>query len=287
MPTYAARSPPNARAGKAKLDKGKDLAVPQPHGSPNVRGFACYFADTLARVLPLDDDAKSQRSRETFWQQIERAAAETEDPALRAVERFGQSLRTDAQLVAQIREDLAQQKPPPGARCTFAWYPDEGTTIVEREPVRNWYRHFFAAHQSQQQEAGPSGVCQVTGETGPMPTSHPTRIKLPGGMSSGVALVSNDKAAFESYRLDKAANASVGVRASEGYTRALNALIEEKLSAGRSCLAGWRCAFPLLDAWPAGYQWLVLPGTARPARGGPPHRIRTAGTRQTRTAERQ
>jgi hypothetical protein len=48
---------------------------------------------------------------------------------------------------------------------------------------------------------------------------------VPGGLASGVNLVSNAKAAFESYRLRAAANARTSPRGIEGYARALNGLI--------------------------------------------------------------
>ena len=48
-----------------------------------------------------------------------------------------------------------------------------------------------------------------------------------------MALVSNDKDAFESYGLDGAANAGIGYEAAEGYTRALNALIKNQLFPGQ------------------------------------------------------
>jgi CRISPR-associated protein Csd1 len=52
---------------------------------------------------------------------------------------------------------------------------------------------------------------------------------VPGGLPTGVSLVSFDKDAFQSYGLDGAANAGIGYRAAEGYCRALIALIQEKL----------------------------------------------------------
>jgi CRISPR-associated protein Csd1 len=79
-------------------------------------------------------------------------------------------------------------------------------------------------------EAGSQGFCQVTGQFGPLPTSHATKLGgVPGGIASGVSLVSYDKDAFESYGLDKAVNAGIGYRAADGCTRALTALLTNKL----------------------------------------------------------
>ena len=60
---------------KIRLGKGKDLPVPKAHGNTANRGFARYFCDTLARVLPITDDEKSANSRQTFWQQFGRRPA--------------------------------------------------------------------------------------------------------------------------------------------------------------------------------------------------------------------
>ncbi len=225
LPSKKKDAPP-----KTKQDKGKPLSVPKPHGSPANAGFARFFADTLPRVLPVSDEEKSRKSRATFWQQIAQATSATGEPALQAVQSFGQQSNTDAKLAEQIRRDVEELKPGPSDRCTFAWHPHGGKTVIEAEPVRNWYRQFYASVTGDKQQAGPQGICQITGEIGPLATSHATKISgVPGGLAAGVSVVSNDKAAFESYGLEKAVNSSIGYRAAEGYPRALLALIGNKL----------------------------------------------------------
>jgi CRISPR-associated protein Csd1 len=75
---------------------------------------------------------------------------------------------------------------------------------------------------------------------GPIPTTHPIKLSLPGGMSVGVALVSYDKAAFESYGLEGTANACIGYEAADAYGLAIDALIKRKLprDAGSSLRVG-------------------------------------------------
>jgi CRISPR-associated protein Csd1 len=225
VPSKKKDAPPRERE-----DKGRVLSVPRPHGNTASQGFARYFADTLPRVLPLTGDEKSARSRATFWQQLDRAADETDDPALRAVQAFGRALRSDPETPVRVRAEVGRLDAPPGDRCTFAWNPDLGKTILEREKVREWYRGLFRSYTAGRQEGGPCGVCQVTRTVGPIPTTHPIKLAgVPGGLPVGVSLVSYDKAAFESYGLVGAANASVGYEATEGYSRALTALIQQKL----------------------------------------------------------
>jgi CRISPR-associated protein Csd1 len=234
-------SRPNAK-GKAPPNRGKLQLVPLAHGSPNAAGFARFFADTLARVLPvsfdLDDPEgpgsasereKRARSRATFWKQIDEAAEATDDPALRAVQSFGRQFG-DADLIRTINTDASDLRATGADRCTFAWHDDLGATILEREPIKSFYRNYYEAWSGGKKDAGPVGVCQITGEVVPLPTTHPMKIQgVPGGLPTGVSLVSFDKDAFQSYGLDGAANAGIGYRAAEGYCRALTALIQEKL----------------------------------------------------------
>lgn len=224
---------------KVKPGRGKELLVPKPHGSTANAGFARYFADTLARILPISDERKSVASRETFWRQMAEAAAGTKDPALMAVSAFGQSVASDSQLADRIRAEVSVMKPGPGDRCTFAWLPDEGLTILDRQAVKAWWREFYARFDEFRQGEGPLGICQVTGVFGPIATVHAAKISgIPGGIASGVSLVSNDKQAFESYGLEGAANSAIGYRAADGYTRAIQALVQEKLHRSRITSGG-------------------------------------------------
>lgn len=227
--------PAKKKDSKPKPDKGHVASVPTAHGNTANPGFARFFCDTLPRVLPIvydeADGEKSDRSRATFWQQVAQAADEIRDPALMAVRVFGQRLENDAELANRIASDVAALKPAKSDRCTFAWDPDFGRTIVERDTVRSWYSAFFAKTITVKQDAGPSGLCQVTGEFGPIPTTHSFKLAgVPGGLPTGVSLISYDKAAFESYGLDGTANAGVGYAAVDGYGRALTALIQNKLA---------------------------------------------------------
>jgi hypothetical protein len=187
--------PSKKKGGEPKTypDKGKPVRVPRAHGNTANPGFARYFADTLARVLPITDDEKSARSRKTFWEQIARAAGETDDPALRAIQAFGQSLQDNAQVAAQVKADVTKCEAAPSDRCTLALADDKGLTVLDRDTVCSWYRSFFQGVSAGKQAGGPRGVCQVTGEIGPLPTTHPIRLAgVPGGLPTGVSIVSYD-----------------------------------------------------------------------------------------------
>jgi CRISPR-associated protein Csd1 len=218
---------------KRKPDKGIQRSVPRPHGNTANPGFARYFVDTLPRVLPVPveekDQAKVERSRATFWEQIDSASKSTNDPALRAVQGFGRKLAEDQRLVKQVQAEVASHKPDNGDRVTFAYYPHGGPTILEWQPVRSWYSEFFKKCTAGKQAEGPVGFCTLTGTVGPLPTSHPIKLTgIPGGLPTGVSIVSFDKAAFQHYGLDGAANAAIGYEAADGYARAFQWLRGQK-----------------------------------------------------------
>ncbi len=230
---------------KKKRNNGKVLSVPKEHGNTASAGFARFFVDTLPRVIPISDARKDVAKRITFWRQMEEAAAASRDPALGAVAEFGRRLQSDAALAARVAADINHLDADAGARCTFEFYDDEGRTIIEREPVRTWWRKYFAGVAAQREEDGPIGLCQVTGEIGPVAPVHRTKISgIAGGSSMGSCLVSGDKDAFESYGLSKAGNANIGYRAAEGYSRALQALLKgtlgkTKITVGATTFLFW------------------------------------------------
>ncbi len=211
-------------ADKQVPGKGIPTPTPRPHGNTASQGFARYFVDTLPRVLPVTADEKSARSRKTFWEQIDRAADATDDPALRAVQAFGRSL-ADPAVAAEVTAAVAVKEPADGERVTFSYAGDQDQLVVRRAAVRGWYSGFFTALSGEKQAAGPVGFCTITGTVGPLPTSHAGSLSgVPGGLPTGVKLVSFDKPAFQHYGLDGAANAAIGYTAADGYARAFQHL---------------------------------------------------------------
>jgi CRISPR-associated protein Cas7/Csd2 subtype I-C len=218
---------------KRMRDRGKEQLAPRAHGNTANQGFARFFVDTLPRVLPLatdeEDRAKFERSRTTFWEQIDTVADATNDPALRAVQAFGRTLKKDANVVAKIQAAVAEKNPASGDRVTFAYHPDGGKTILERSSVGDWYRDYFNRLTKGRQEAGHTGFCTLVGQVGPLPTSHPIKLSgVPGGLATGVSIVSFDKAAFKHYGLDGAENAAIGYEGADGYARGFQWLRGEK-----------------------------------------------------------
>ena len=209
------------KKGETRVER--KLSIPRPHGSAASQGFARYFADTLARVLPVVFEAKNAdkegRSRKTFWEQIDTAADATNDDALRAIQAFGRQ-REDEAVAESVRQAVEAKGATGAERVTFAYSPDSGPTILDRKAVRDWYATFFRQFTDAKQVGGPVGFCTITGRVGPLPTSHAMALSgVPGGLPTGVKIVSFDKPAFQHYGLDGAANAAIGYEAADGYAR--------------------------------------------------------------------
>ncbi|HET6843709.1 MAG TPA: type I-C CRISPR-associated protein Cas8c/Csd1, partial [Candidatus Angelobacter sp.] len=78
-----------------------------------------------------------------------------------------------------------------------------------------------------QLQTGPVRQCLVCGELRPLVEKHPS-IRLRGGISSGVALVSFNEVAFESYGWSRNENAPVCRSCADAYTTALTRLLSDR-----------------------------------------------------------
>lgn len=248
---------------KPKLDKGKPMPVPvrpvvleiqkpdknqtEPPASrwkttdPAASGQekpAAFLADIIARVLPVQrliddkDRAKFDAQRSTFWRFIDHVANSTNDAAMRALQRFGEWLKTDASAAETLAGAVETKDFALAQLCTFAWLPDEniGQPILARVAVRDWWRQFFTADRVAQETDTFRSLCQVTEKETAIPSSIKTRIN--GLVSIGCradAYLVTAVDASESYGLSGAATGMVSAQGVDGFTRALNALIASDL----------------------------------------------------------
>jgi CRISPR-associated protein Csd1 len=92
-------------------------------------------------------------------------------------------------------------------------------------------------------EAGPAGVCLVSGVHGPIARLHEPKVKgVEGAQSSGALLVSFNASAYESYGKSQSFNAPVSEAAAFRYTVALNHLLarrDRRISLGDSTVVFW------------------------------------------------
>ncbi len=106
---------------------------------------------------------------------------------------------------------------------TFVFDPDVDVLVTNRPKVRNYWHNLRAAALPD----GQAHECLVTGDkfNGDITNFPPTK-KVPGGSGSGIALVSFNKSAFESYGWDGNQNAPISRRAAESCATALQRLVD-------------------------------------------------------------
>lgn len=222
--------------GKKTVDVPLPLGVPK---SPINRNSAiapllgCDGIQYVAGPAPgawttAGDEAKHERQHAAFAALVARAAADTGDAWLGACARF----YMDEAAVAAARADLIARKVTGAALVALALESrdpaasDTGGYLVERPAVRDWWRRHYGAEYAKR-VGGDVGMCLVTGTLGPVAPTH-DKVKGTsslGGQASGVALMSFDKPAFQSYGWEQNANAPVSPGRAAAYVLALNDLL--------------------------------------------------------------
>jgi CRISPR-associated protein Csd1 len=255
--------PVRGKRGKPKLVKTGGVRLPVPTrpvvwetkanrwkvtdpASSGEEKPAVFLADTLARVLPIDkliaaeaekkkenpEQAvlKCRAQRNTFWRFLRHAAEKTNDPSLLAVSEFGQQLLEPDDTLRQSLEGRIQEaKLPISSICTLEWTGAEGTVLQQRK-VMDWWREFHKNDQERQQSNQLRGICQVTQRDAALTSSIQTRVNglTRIGCRADAYLVTGLESA-NSYGLEGAVAGGVSAEGMDGFTRALHALIEQRL----------------------------------------------------------
>ena len=256
--------PPSSAKGKPKVVKSAGLPLPVPLravlldiktnrwkvSDPAVSGKerpAAFLADTLARVLPLDglieaeaakvkgknpetEVAKCRAQRSTFWRFVRYAAEQSGNPTLAVLAKFGdQALAADPEFGERVRADVEKAGLSLSSLCTLEWTADDGT-ILTNPDVMKWWRGFYETDATTQQANLPRGVCQVTHDLAPLSASVAIRVNglTPIGCRADAYLVVGLEAA-NSYGLEGAQAGMVSATGIDGFTRALHALLENRL----------------------------------------------------------
>lgn len=122
----------------------------------------------------------------------------------------------------------------PSDLFAFAW---QGALVHLDPNVRSYWKQLRATESN----AVSRFNCLVTGAPLPKPSPFSLIKNLPGGIRSGVGLVSHNSSAFESYGLRGRENAATSRLIAEGSTTALNRLLSANPIDGRGNELSQRC----------------------------------------------
>ena len=201
-----------------KKTRGKVLSVPRRSGRRS-NDAADFLVDKSEYVLGIEPDGKREPEKlrirlGLFRESVDRALQATGEPALAAVKAFLSNDEERARAVAQvINAGYASND-------LFA-FEYRGRLVHEVPSARNYFsttRHAAAEGGTQ---------CLICGTTAPPVDKHPA-VKIPGGTTSGIALVSFNSDAFESYGLQRNENAPVCRDCADAYTTALSRLLSDR-----------------------------------------------------------
>jgi CRISPR-associated protein Csd1 len=217
------RSLPETEGKKKPRPQAKNFRIPrQPGRTSGDRAF--FLCDKAEYALGLDPetDPKKRRAPDKvalrfalFRDQIGACLEATQDVGVRAV-------WTLLENIAAAKESVTV--PPecsPGDLFAFVYAPEADSLVHERPAVRSYWK----AQRQLDQDAGATVPCLITGEPAGDPVNFPLLKKVPGGTPSGVALVSFNSPAFESYGWRGNQNAPISRAAAEAASTALNRLL--------------------------------------------------------------
>ena len=204
---------------RGKNDRGKEYEAPHIGRAAGVR--AKLLADTGEYVLGIARDPKKQKRvdecHRAFIDRVRACAAETKEPSVIAVLKFLEG-STHSSLV--LPDDFG-----PGHVLTFRV---GGQFPIELPSVQAYWASAVGQNADKQQKNKEQEMqCLICGEFRPPVKRLPFKIKrIPGGQSAGMALISANKPAFESYGLEASLIAPTCQDCGERFSKAINALIE-------------------------------------------------------------
>ena len=201
-----------------RAPRGKVLLIPQVSRTSTVR--ANLLVDNAKYALGVPGD-KTQRAREraakahrAFIALARECAEETREPAVHAV-------------VACLERPAPPSLPPDIGPGDIVMFRVDGAMPTDLRSVQAfWARRQAAATAASAR--GETVDCLICGQRRPPATRHPVKIKgIPGGQSSGTALVSANMPAFESYGLEASRTAPICQGCAEEYAKGANQLIRD------------------------------------------------------------
>ena len=200
----------------------KIMRIPLQPGRSGPKPPAQFFVDNCIYVFGISppdkaiSDKKLKERRDDFRRRIEECAKETGDERAMAVAQFLEDVAEGNQEV-EIPEDCASND-----RFAFIYEPDKDILVHERPAIEEYWSN---QRKPEVEETDEPFYCLVSGKEVNEVGLFPQIMKVPGGSSSGVSLVSFNQSAFESYGLDGNENAPISEYAARACSTALNRLV--------------------------------------------------------------
>jgi len=202
--------------GGGKKDKG--LLMPRPKRIRTGRTLRPFLlADERSYVLgDVTDDSRSEEKHAGFIALIEKCAEETGLTAVNAVLTFLADRK-------QSPADLPFTEILPGEVITFEV---DGETLIRNQRITE----FWSEYANDAQEKSEPMPCMVCFNNRPAVKIMPFMIKtgnkgIPGGQSSGMALISGNCEVWNSYGLEKATNSPLCSECAEKIMKSVKALL--------------------------------------------------------------
>jgi CRISPR-associated protein Csd1 len=152
-----------------------------------------------------------------FKIRVNECLAATDDEGIKAISEFLEQLASGCQKVSLPESCVGNDL------FAFVYSPDIDVLITERSKVRAFWKQQRASTET----GDAQGVrCLVSGEPCTGEDLFPSIKKVPGPSTSGVALVSFNEKAFESYGWSSNENAPISRNAAEACSTALNRLLD-------------------------------------------------------------
>ena len=163
---------------------------------------------------------RGEKRHDLYLQLLGRCLQETNHEAVKAVYDFVTNTT-----VEKITAELVIAYPP---AANIDWCRDRfvfmfnGGQITKIPAIKKWWSNYYASKQDTI-----DGVCLLTGEKTPtMGRKMPMMVKgVPGSMTSGAAISSFDKVAYQSYGWDGNINAPIGFTSAVRFHKALDFLL--------------------------------------------------------------
>ena len=195
-----------------RIDRGKDLWAPDcGRRSSNIKPK--LLCDNGSYVLGQVTEGKSAKraadQHEDFVNLAKKCADEVDLPGLQAVVRFLESL---PEAPPELPEGFDSRD-----NMTFRM---DDEILIDLPEIRTWWANYASDGSEEPSQ------CVICGQVRPCMERHPIAIKgIPGGQTSGMAMISANVDAFESYNLSASMIAPTCRDCAERYAKSLNALL--------------------------------------------------------------